>query len=389
MEVISLAKRNNFSHKSFVPYFKPVRRNVRRTAARTASAGALPGFRVLFFEAKGKILAAFRTLLSLKRFLWLLIPLFLSAILPHYVTKLLAYSDSFVRPVNLSMENVEFLDRAMNDFAMDRSSYFDSNGNIHSEDGSLSLTNLSFKKAVTFQTYKVRSGDTISGISKKFGLTNISTLIAVNDIGNVRSLRSGQKLTVPSMDGLVHKVSKGESLAGIASKYKVSLEDLLDVNDLSSEQILVGSKLFIPGARLDSNSLQKAMGELFSTPITAKYRLTSKFGRRADPFTGAPSYHSGIDMACPTGTPIKAALSGSVAYTGYSSVFGNYVIIKHCDGYQTLYGHMSKIQCKKGQKVSQGTQIGLVGSTGYSTGPHLHFTVYKNGKQIDPQTVLR
>ena len=82
-------------------------------------------------------------------------------------------------------------------------------------------------------------------------------------------------------------------------------------------------------------------------------------------------------------------MSGTVAKAGWSNVFGNYVIIKHIDGYQTLYGHLSKIKTKKGAFVSQGELIGLVGSTGYSTGPHLHFTVYKNGKLVNPSTLLK
>jgi murein DD-endopeptidase MepM/ murein hydrolase activator NlpD len=93
-------------------------------------------------------------------------------------------------------------------------------------------------------------------------------------------------------------------------------------------------------------------------------------------------------MACPTGTPILAAMSGKVTTTGINRVYGNYVIIDHGNGYQTLYAHMSKIIASKGQWVSQGTRIGLVGSTGYSTGPHLHFTVYKNGNTINPMSVL-
>ena len=89
------------------------------------------------------------------------------------------------------------------------------------------------------------------------------------------------------------------------------------------------------------------------------------------------------------GTPITAAASGTIAFTGVSPVFGNYVIIRHSNGYQSLYGHMSQIIAKKGQYVSQGTRIGLVGSTGYSTGPHLHFTVYKNGKLVDPMSLVK
>ena len=81
-------------------------------------------------------------------------------------------------------------------------------------------------------------------------------------------------------------------------------------------------------------------------------------------------------------------MSGTVVVAGWSNVFGNYIIINHGNGYQSLYGHLSKIIAKKGQSVDSSTKIGLVGSTGYSTGPHLHFTVYKNGKTINPLVVL-
>lgn len=246
-----------------------------------------------------------------------------------------------------------------------------------------------FSQPVTFQTYKVQSGDTISGITKKFGLKNISTLIAVNDIDNVRQISAGQKLKIPSVDGLIYTVQAGNSIQGISSKYKVTLEDLLDVNDLDSDKLFAGQQLFIPGAKLDNETLHNALGDQFKCPLATGYRLTSYFGHRKDPFTGAASNHTGIDMACPTGTPISASMSGKVAFVGYSNIFGNYVIINHSKGYQTLYAHMSKILATKGQWVTQGTRIGLVGSTGYSTGPHLHFTVYKNGKLVDPLSLIK
>ena len=93
-------------------------------------------------------------------------------------------------------------------------------------------------------------------------------------------------------------------------------------------------------------------------------------------------------MAMPSGTPIKASMSGKVLSVGYTNIFGNYVIIKHINGYQTMYAHMSKALVKSGQSVEQGEKIGLVGSTGYSTGPHLHFMVFKNGSHMDPMLVL-
>ena len=315
--------------------------------------------------------------------------------IPVLVFHTLSYTDNNVVSITFDEKRpneLEALNAAMSRFAMydTLSDNVDSNGNVLADDGSvLEPSSIKFGEPVKFQTYTVHAGDSISTISRKFGLANISTLIAVNDIANVRTLRSGQKLRIPSADGLIHKVKGGETLNALSVKYHVSVEEILDANDLASETLAKGMDLFIPGAKMDASSLKKAMGELFVYPITASWRLTSRFGPRKDPFTGVASNHTGIDMACPTGTPIRAAMSGTVVFVGWSNIFGNYVIINHGNGYQTLYGHMSKTLAKKGQSVDQSTRIGLVGSTGYSTGPHLHFTVYKNGKLVDPLTLLK
>ena len=335
------------------------------------------------------------TIAGLSKLFSTLMFLLLLLIVPFTVFNVLSFFENHTFNINIDMDsNYEFeaLSSAMSRFAMYDivSDNVDEDGNVLSEDGSLiSSTNIGIGEAVTFTSYTVKSGDSISTISRKFGLSNISTLIAVNDISNVRTLRQGQKLKVPSTDGLIYKVHSGDSLNSISVKYHVSVEEILDANDLSSEALSKDMELFIPGAKMDALSLKKAMGELFVYPITASWRLTSKFGPRKDPFTGVASNHTGIDMACPTGTPIHAAMSGKVVQAGWSNIFGNYVIINHGNGYQTLYGHMSKIIAKKGQNVDQSTKIGLVGSTGYSTGPHLHFTVYKNGKLVDPLTLLK
>jgi len=280
--------------------------------------------------------------------------------------------------------DIETLNKLMASFALEGAIEVDETGNLMDA----AKTAVSYTQPVTYQNYKVKSGDTISGIAKKFGLYNISTLISVNDIGNVRQLCAGQKLKIPSIDGIVYTVKKGDSLDSIVSKYNVKLSTLLDVNELNSEVLTAGQQLFIPGAAMDAKSLKEAMGELFIMPIKAKFRWSSPYGKRVDPIAGVSSFHTGTDMACPTGTPIYATMSGTIATAGVNRVYGNYVIIDHGNGYQTLYAHMSKTLATKGQWVSQGTKIGLVGSTGYSTGPHLHFTVYKNGKMINPMTIL-
>lgn len=304
----------------------------------------------------------------------------------------LSYAASHTGPLALKdsgKAELETLDKVMAAFVADASvSYTDSGDIVGSGKSRAELAAL-FKKPVSYQTYTVRSGDTLGGITKRFGLTNLSTLIDVNGITNARSLHEGQKLRIPSVDGLMYTVSKGNSLTGLSAKFNVPLEDLLDVNDLASQTLTVGQQLFIPGAKMDAAKLHEVLGDLFKIPITAAYRISSKFGWRPDPFTGVRSYHTGIDLACPEGTPIRAAMNGTVAFVGWSNVFGNYIIVNHPNGYQTLYGHMSASRVKKGQSVTQATVIGLVGSTGYSTGAHLHFTVYKNGRLVNPSSVLK
>jgi len=244
-----------------------------------------------------------------------------------------------------------------------------------------------YVSAVTFKDYTVKKGDTVSGIASGAGLRNFGTLLSVNNIDNARRISVGQVLRIPSADGLLYTVKKGETLAGIAAAHNVSVTALLDANDLTNETLSVGQKLFIPGAALSSFELRKALGELFIYPIHG--RLTSPFGYRSDPFTGARSFHSGVDLAAPTGTSVKATLDGRIAETGFNRIYGNYVIITHDRGYQSLYGHLSAIYVKRGQYVTQGAVVGAVGKNGYFSGaPFLHF-FYKNGSLINPFSVLK
>jgi murein DD-endopeptidase MepM/ murein hydrolase activator NlpD len=116
---------------------------------------------------------------------------------------------------------------------------------------------------------------------------------------------------------------------------------------------------------------------------TRGYR-TRGFGMKYDPFTGYKQFHAGIDIANKTGTPIYATADGVVKYSGRLGGLGKLVTVNHGYGYQSRYGHLSKIKVKRGQKVRRGDLIGLMGSTGYSTGPHLHYEVIKNGKAVNP-----
>lgn len=350
--------------------------------------------RNISYSFASKTKSDFSVLLFLKKlgdFLWFLPCAVAIFLLPLGIAKTFSYVQNHVNPLHLELNGtseLENLDKLMASFALDTSMDYDSDGNLISEEN-VKADSVRFHEIVKFTTYKVLPGDTISGISRKFGLKNISTLIAVNNISNVRQVYSGQKLKIPSVDGLVYKVQSGNTLQGLSAKYGIALEDILDVNDLDTMNLTTGQELFIPGAKLDRESIQKAMGELFSRPLATKWRQSCGYGWRADPFTGVRQFHNGLDLAVAHGTPVLSVLSGKVLVSGWSNLYGNYIIIGHANGYQTLYGHLSKRLVKKGDVVNQQTQIGLVGSTGYSTGPHLHFTVYKNSKAVDPSSLIR
>ncbi|MBQ9908789.1 MAG: M23 family metallopeptidase [Treponema sp.] len=242
--------------------------------------------------------------------------------------------------------------------------------------------------SLSYFAYRVRSGDMIGRIAEQFDITS-DTIISVNNIRNSRLLQIGDYLKIPTMPGILYNVKKdGETIDSIAEKYKVDAVKCSAVNHIEhTASISAGSTVFVPDAELDWATRAEINGDLFRKPIRARWYCSSRFGWRSSPFTGVRSYHSGVDMACPTGTNIYAALPGKVSATGYNSTYGNYVIIAHHSGYKTLYGHMSAITCVKGQVVTQDSRIGRVGSTGMSTGPHLHFTVFKNNKQVNPENL--
>jgi murein DD-endopeptidase MepM/ murein hydrolase activator NlpD len=132
--------------------------------------------------------------------------------------------------------------------------------------------------------------------------------------------------------------------------------------------------------------LKLALGDFFIYPIQGP--LTSPFGWRSDPISGVRRFHAALDLAAPTGTRINAAMDGKVATVGLNSVYGRYIILSHSGGFQTMYAHMSLTSVRQGVSVRQGQKIGEVGNTGYSTGPHLHFAVFKNGKAVNPLEFL-
>ncbi|MCL1818647.1 MAG: peptidoglycan DD-metalloendopeptidase family protein [Spirochaetaceae bacterium] len=236
------------------------------------------------------------------------------------------------------------------------------------------------------RTHRVASGETISGIAAAAGL-NLDTLVSVNRIQDVRKVPVGTQLKLPNQNGLLHTVKRGDSLSSIARAYAVTANAIADVNNLSSATIHPQQELFIPGAKMKQLELKKILGELFVYPTSG--RLSSAFGMRPDPFTGVQRFHNGIDIAGRIGTPVVAAMAGKAAKIGVHPTYGKYIIVVHAGGYQTWYAHLNKVRIEQGKTVDQGQLIGDMGNTGYSSGPHLHFSIFKNESPVDPLKFLR
>jgi len=245
------------------------------------------------------------------------------------------------------------------------------------------------QELITFkwQQYKVQKGDSVSVIAKKFGVS-IGAVISSNNIRNARVLKEGTVLRIPNIDGIPYSIKSGDSLSRISVSFNVPLDVILDINDLKSDVIKAGETIFIPGARMNDLDLRMSLGELFVYPVHSKH-LTSGFGMRKDPISGELNFHTGIDLRANTGATVMASMEGIVSVIGENWLYGKHIILSHPNGYKTMYAHLSSVSVKQGDKVAQGRKIGEAGNTGYSTGAHLHFTVYdKNGKLINPLDLL-
>ncbi|MCH5294422.1 MAG: M23 family metallopeptidase [Treponema sp.] len=244
---------------------------------------------------------------------------------------------------------------------------------------------------LSYISYRIKKGDMIGFIASDFGVTQ-DTIISVNNIKASRLIQPGQYLKIPSMPGILYTVRTGkEDVTAIAEKYKVDALKCASVNNVSlDEPLSEGRTIFVPDAELDWVTRQEINGDLFKKPLQSRYYYSSWYGWRKNPFDASKrTFHAGIDMACPAGTKIYAALAGTVVKSGWSDVYGNYVVVRHHSGYESLYGHMSERTAWVGQNVTTSTVLGKVGSTGLSTGPHLHFTVYKNGRTVNPANLWK
>jgi len=240
-------------------------------------------------------------------------------------------------------------------------------------------------EGLVYEAYAIQKGDQLARVAERYGIT-LDTVYSFNNIKNARGIRIGQVIKIPNMSGILYTAKEGDDVAAVANAYGVSADRIIEANGLFSESLSAGEKLFLPDARLSSFALKEISGDLFHWPVGGW--ITSYYGWRNDPITGERRFHNGLDIGAGYGTRVGAAVDGTVASTGYTPILGNFISISHYSGYQTLYAHLSKISVKAGQRVAQGQLIGNVGTSGYSTGSHLHFSVYKWGRPVNPANVL-
>ncbi len=241
--------------------------------------------------------------------------------------------------------------------------------------------------------YQVLGGDTLSSISKKFDVS-IDTIKWANNLKE-DVIKPGQTLKIPPITGVVHKVTSGENIYTIAKKYQTDAQKIVnfpfnDFADLDTFALNAGQTLFVPDGVIEA--VPEAPVSRFVAQIQAGVKGTSNFiWPTSGSITQYPIwYHMAVDLANPGVPPVLASDTGTVTFAG--CVYGGYgchIIIDHGNGYETLYGHLSSILVSPGQAVTQGQQIGVMGSTGRSTGTHLHFEVRSGGGLLNPLNFLK
>ena len=255
----------------------------------------------------------------------------------------------------------------------------------------------------TPRTYVVQAGDTLGGIAHRFGLKT-STILWANGLTSKSTLREGAKLTILPTDGVLYTVKRGDSVGKIASAFGADSDAITSYNQLKNGTVRIGATILIPGgiptsttavaakptiaaritnilrppadARNIPSVISKAIGMVWPTTAT---RITQYYSWR----------HTGVDIAGPVSNKIVAADSGKVVISGWQNGYGNTVVIDHGKGVRTRYGHASKLYVSVGESVAKGQTIAMVGSTGRSTGPHLHFEVLVSGKRVNPLSYVR
>ena len=291
-------------------------------------------------------------------------------------------------------------------------------------------------------TYKVKKKDTIPAIAKRYGIKQDTILMNNKDALN-NKMKVGDTITFPSIDGLFYKLEKNDTLAKIAKKYGISVVDIVDYNNINPKKLKAGSTIFLKGVTLqkykdvegrliadqqakedkkknknkekekekekpekppketkgspppppppedndDGGRSAAYSGAGFAYPV--RYAgVSSPFGNRYHPVLKRYILHTGVDLVAKY-VPLRAAKAGVVTFAGNMSGYGKIIIIRHDNGYETRYAHLSVISTNVGEHVNQGDLIGKTGNSGRTTGAHLHFEIRQNGVPKNPMKYLR
>ena len=292
-------------------------------------------------------------------------------------------------------------------------------------------------------TYKVKKKDTIPAIAKKYGVKQ-DTILMNNKSALNNKMKVGDTITFPSIDGLYYKLEKNDTLAKIAKKYGISVVDIVDYNNINPKKLKAGTTIFLKGVTLqkykdvegrliaaqqakedkkknknkekekeqekekpekppkgtkgsppppppedndDGGRSAAYSGAGFAYPV--RYAgVSSPFGNRYHPVLKRYILHTGVDLVAKY-VPLRAAKAGVVTFAGNMSGYGKIIIIRHDNGYETRYAHLSVISTNVGEHVNQGDLIGKTGNSGRTTGAHLHFEIRQNGVPKNPMKYLR
>jgi murein DD-endopeptidase MepM/ murein hydrolase activator NlpD len=233
--------------------------------------------------------------------------------------------------------------------------------------------------------YIVKEGDTLSAVAERFDL-DLDTIASLNRQwgSGVHLVRVGEKIRIPNQDGIF--IALDRPLEKLCADKGVPVEAVLQANNLGRGEARQGLQLFFPGVQHKGIERSVVIGTAFLRPVAGW--TSSAYGYRQDPFTESMEFHRGVDIAAAPGTPVRSALDGKVTVVGLSPVLGLYIVIRHQIGYSTVYGHLLEAFVQPGQTVARGQRIGRVGSSGKSTGPHLHFEVRRNGRPVNTTGLL-
>jgi murein DD-endopeptidase MepM/ murein hydrolase activator NlpD len=252
---------------------------------------------------------------------------------------------------------------------------------------------------VEMTDYAIKNGDTLWQIANTFNL-DVNTIFGCNKVSEGDVLKVGAIIRIPNQDGIFVTVKSGQTVEKLAKEYDIYPEAILSANSMKDASLKQGASLFLPGAKVavsESNGKTNAVASKVKKTVSVKKgfgwpvagKISSSYGRRRHPVRGNRDFHTGIDIRAPRGRAIVASAAGKVVHAGWMGGYGRTIVISHPGKITTLYGHCSKLLVKAGTNVKRGQAIAQVGSTGISTGNHVHFEVRSGGRPMNPIKVLR